>query len=82
MNIPTKVLRSTFITYETYFHHQQLAKRVYKTTKTGKKSSKSISGNENEKPNSSDKEIFYLLGDYKPNFKEDLIKWYINKLIV
>jgi hypothetical protein len=34
MNIPTKVLRSPYITYEAYFHHQQLAKKFYKSSKT------------------------------------------------
>lgn len=36
MNIPTKVLRSPYITYEAYFHHQQLAKKFYKTNKRKK----------------------------------------------
>ncbi len=66
MNIPTKVLRSTFITYEAYFHHQQLAKRFYKSTK-GKKGGKAEdkAGDESN-PNAQTE---------RNSFKEDLLKW-------
>ena len=70
MNIPTKVLRSSFITYEAYYHHQQLAKRFYKSTKnkkTGKGEEKSFT-NENEA-------MSFNLGEFKNSFKEDLMKW-------
>jgi hypothetical protein len=68
MNIPTKVLRSTFITYEAYFHHQQLAKRFYKSTKGkkgGKAEEKGQPGDESN-PNAQAE---------RNSFKEDLLKW-------
>ena len=67
MNIPTKVLRSTYITYETYFHHQQLAKKFYKS------SSKTRKGLIKEIDFKLDSEFF---AD-KQSIKEDLLKWYI-----
>ncbi len=72
MNIPTKVLRSTFITYETYYHHQQLAKRFYKSNKNNKKLVK-IDG---ENKTFSEYEQFSC-PELKQNFKEVLIKWYL-----
>ncbi len=63
MNIPTKVLRSTYTTYETYFHHQQLAKKFYKSSTKIKKKTDSDNKSENE----------YLLE--KQSIKEDLLKW-------
>ena len=68
MNIPTKVLRSTFITYEAYFHHQQLAKRFYKTTKA-KKSSK-FAGDEKTGGFEFESHIPQI---EKNSFKEDLM---------
>jgi hypothetical protein len=70
MNIPTKVLRSTFITYEAYFHHQQLAKRFYKSAK-GKKGTKLVG---EERPGSAEIEGQVSHSD-KNSFKEDLMKW-------
>ncbi len=67
MNIPTKVLRSTYITYETYFHHQQLAKKFYKS------SSKTRKGQSKEIDFKLDSEFF---AD-KHSIKDDLLKWYI-----
>ena len=63
MNIPTKVLRSTYTTYETYFHHQQLAKKFYKSSSKNKKKTDSDSKSEPE----------YLVE--KQSIKEDLLKW-------
>lgn len=70
MNIPTKVLRSTFITYEAYFHHQQLAKRFYKSAK-GKKGTKSVG---EEKTGTGEIEGQSSHSE-KNSFKEDLMKW-------
>jgi hypothetical protein len=70
MNIPTKVLRSTFITYEAYFHHQQLAKRFYKSAK-GKKGAKSA-GEERSGASEIEGQIPH---SEKNSFKEDLMKW-------
>jgi len=76
MNIPTKVLRSTFITYETYFNHQQLAKRFYKSYKNKKSYSKTNSESELINPNSNEVEqIQFLATNLQPNFKEDILKW-------
>ena len=76
MNIPTKVLRSQFINYETYFQHQQLAKRFYKSTR-GKKIGKQNSLGETEMcRGSTDLDSVGLeFGEMKKNFKEELIKW-------
>lgn len=66
MNIPLKVMRSTYIAYDTYNHHQQLAKRFYKHLhKPVKKASKE----ETESIGS------FVLCDLKQNFKEELLKW-------
>lgn len=78
MNIPTKVLRSTFITYETYFHHQQLAKRYYKSSnKIMKKLSKQSGGYENEKTYELEKneQITYVISEPKQNYKDEIMKW-------
>ena len=76
MNIPTKVLRSTFITYETYFHHQQLAKRFYKSTRSNKKNTKSnLTGEFGVKNLNEVENISYTISDIKQNFKEELLKW-------
>ncbi len=64
MNIPNKVLRSTYTTYETYFHHQQLAKKFYKSSSKNKKKTETETKFDNE----------YLL---EKSIKEDLLKWYI-----
>ncbi len=63
MNIPTKVLRSTYTTYETYFHHQQLAKKFYKSSSRHKKKADSDTKTETE----------YI--PEKQSIKEDLLKW-------
>lgn len=77
MNIPTKVLRSTFITYETYFHHQQLAKKFYKSSsKTSKKHTKqNTPDSETKNYEPFQDHISYVISDPKHNFKEELLKW-------
>mgnify|MGYP007031242039 CR=1 FL=1 len=63
MNIPTKVLRSTYTTYETYFHHQQLAKKFYKSSSKHKKKTDT----------DTKQDIEYI--PEKQSIKEDLLKW-------
>ncbi len=70
MNIPTKALRANIISYETFFHHQQLAKRFYKANKNNKKMVKN-----NEGDNTEVEQIPYPFGEFRQNFKEDLLKW-------
>ncbi len=76
MNIPTKVLRSTFITYETYFHHQQLAKRYYKSSsKVVKKNSKMNGELDLKYEIERNEPIAYVMSDPKQIFKEEIMKW-------
>lgn len=72
MNIPNKVLRSTFLNYETYFHHQQLAKKYYKASSKQKTKVADSSKIEYD-------QISYV--EAKPNFKEEILKWYYIILI-
>ena len=74
MNIPTKVLRSTFITYETYFHHQQLARRFYKSSKNSKKNTK-FNVDSDSKNGREVEQLPFPLCEYKQNFKDELLKW-------
>jgi hypothetical protein len=73
MNIPTKVLRSTFITYETYFHHQQLAKKFYKSsTKVVKRGPRNFE----ERNECDSQQISYMIYDTgSRNYRQELVKW-------
>jgi hypothetical protein len=77
MNIPTKVLRSTFINNETYFHHQSLARRFYKSSgKNVKKFNKTVFSNECDFRNQgSYDQISYCFGESRHNYKEEILKW-------
>jgi hypothetical protein len=77
MNIPTRVLKSTFITYDTYIQHQQLAKRFYKSNKALKKTTKAMDQTETSKNFSENEHVSLAIGEFKHSFKEDLMKWYI-----
>jgi len=75
MNIPTRVLKSTFITYDTYIQHQQLAKRFYKSNKALKKTNKQVDLTEANKNLSETEHLSLAIGEFKHSFKEDLLKW-------
>ena len=75
MNIPTRVLKSTFITYDTYIQHQQLAKRFYKSNKALKKTNKQVDQTEANKNLSEAEHLSLAIGEFKHSFKEDLMKW-------
>jgi hypothetical protein len=75
MNIPTRVLKSTFITYDTYIQHQQLAKRFYKSNKALKKTNKTGEQTESSKNLSENEHVSLAIGEFKHSFKEDLMKW-------
>jgi hypothetical protein len=75
MNIPTRVLKSTFITYDTYIQHQQLAKRFYKSNKALKKTNKQVDQTEANKNLSETEHLSLAIGEFKHSFKEDLMKW-------
>lgn len=78
MNIPTKVLRSTFINNETYYHHQSLAKRFYKSSsgKNVKKINKPLFANDFDfKSQDNYDQVSYCFGDLKHNYKEEILKW-------
>ncbi len=76
MNIPTRVLKSTFITYDTYIQHQQLAKRFYKSNRALKKLARQGLVNDAESKSMSENEhVSLAIGEFKHSFKEDLIKW-------
>ena len=75
MNIPTRVLKSTFITYDTYIQHQQLAKRFYKSNKALKKTNKQVDQTEANKILSETEHLSLAIGEFKHSFKEDLMKW-------
>ena len=75
MNIPTRVLKSTFITYDTYIQHQQLAKRFYKSNKALKKTNKQVDQTEANKNLSETEHLSLAIGEFKHSFKEDLLKW-------
>lgn len=75
MNIPTRVLKSTFITYDTYIQHQQLAKRFYKSNKALKKTNKQVDQTEANKNQSDTEHLSLAIGEFKHSFKEDLMKW-------
>lgn len=77
MNIPTKVLRSTFINNETYFHHQNLARRFYKSSgKNVKKYNKTLFTNDYDyRSQDNYDQVSYFIGDSKHNYKEEILKW-------
>ena len=75
MNIPTRVLKSTFITYDTYIQHQQLAKRFYKSNKSSKKNIKSGDQNETGKPPHESDQISLAISEFRQSFKEEMMKW-------
>jgi hypothetical protein len=75
MNIPTRVLKSTFITYDTYIQHQQLAKRFYKSNKAIKKTNKAGEQNDSTRNLSETEHVSLAIGEFKHSFKEDLMKW-------
>jgi len=75
MNIPTRVLKSTFITYDTYIQHQQLAKRFYKSNKSSKKNIKSADQNETGKSFLESDQISFAISEFKQSFKEEMMKW-------
>jgi hypothetical protein len=62
MNIPNKILRSTYITYETYFNHQQLAKKFHKSNSKTKKDGQSAQSD-------------YNIPETRKEIKDDLLKW-------
>lgn len=78
MNIPTKVLRSTYINNETYFHHQSLAKRFYKSSgKNVKKYNKTLFSNDFDfRSTEFYDQVSYCIGESKQNYKEEIFKWY------
>jgi len=77
MNIPTKVLRSTFINNETYYHHQALAKRFYKSSgKNAKKFNNTFFNNDFDfRSHDNFDQISYSFVDSKNNYKEEILKW-------
>lgn len=76
MNYPTKVLRSTFITYETFYHHQQLAKKFYKVaSKNLKKNLRTQQRTDEGDKNFSENNPLSYMGELKYCFKEELLKW-------
>jgi len=77
MNIPSKVLRSTFINNETYYHHQLLAKRFYKSSGNNlKKINKNPFSNEYDSRSQDNfDQVSSCIGDAKHSYKEEILKW-------
>ena len=85
MNIPTKVMRSNFMTFENYNYHQQIAKKFYKFQnkfKSLKDKEKSNLKNEISFNIEYKDQYSYVISGLKDkniklsnNYKEDILKW-------